>query len=166
MADISKIILPNGNEYNFKDSAAARLNRGVEFIRGTWSTATSAWTGVTADSSLYDGKKIMLYLPYGGSGNVTLNLTLSTGSTTGAKNVYFQSTTRMSTQCNQYSQIELIYHDSLNINGTTYQGWWNISNKGTYIVASTTQPVGQTAGDIWLVLGEAPTLQSAEGVSF
>ena len=166
MADISKITLPNGNNYNLKDAAAARLDRGVQFIRGTWSSTSATWTGVTADSSLYDGKKIMLYLPYGSSGNVTLNLTLSTGSTTGAKNVYFQGTTRMSTQCNQYNQIELIYHNSLSIGGTNYQGWWNLSNKGTYVVASRTQPVGQSVGDIWLILEENPSIQVAEGVSF
>ena len=29
MADITKIVLPNGNEYNFKDSGAARSNLGI-----------------------------------------------------------------------------------------------------------------------------------------
>ena len=135
MADISKLILPNGNNYNLKDAAAARLNRGVEYIRGTWSSASGTWTGITADSELYDGKMILLFLPYAGSGNATLNLTLSGGTTTGAKNVYYIATTRMTTQYPQYSHIMLIYHNSISIGGTNYSGWWDVASLPIYDVA-------------------------------
>lgn len=132
MADISKIILPNGNNYNLKDAAAARLNRGIEYIRGTWPSASGTWTGVTEDNSLYDGKIIILFMPYAGNGNATLNLTLSNNTTTGAKNVYYLSTTRMTTQYGQYSHIILIYHSALNIGGTNYQGWWAVGSFPVY----------------------------------
>lgn len=125
MADISKIKLPSDSTvYNLKDANAAPLNRGVEYIRGTWASASGTWTGVSADSSLYDGKKIMLFLPYAGSGNATLNLTLDGGTTTGAKNVYLSGTTRVTTEYDQYSHVMLVYHSALNIGGTNYEGWW------------------------------------------
>lgn len=133
MADISKIKLPSDSTtYNLKDSGAARLNRGVEYIRGTWSSASGTWTGTTADSELYDGKMILLFLPYAGSGNATLNLTLSGGTTTGAKNVYYIGTTRMTTQYPQYSHIMLVYHSSISIGGTNYSGWWNVGSMAIY----------------------------------
>jgi len=40
-------------------------------------------------------------MPFAGSGNATLNLTLADGTTTGAKNVYFESTTRFTTHKGQ-----------------------------------------------------------------
>lgn len=126
MADISKIKTPNNTTYNIKD-----LYRGCEFIYGTQSGTTGTWTGVSADSELVDGKQILYYLPYAGSGNATLNLTLADGSTTGAKNVYFQSTTRMTTHYGQYSQFRMIYHKSHNINGTNYEGWWSEPGRDT-----------------------------------
>lgn len=103
-----------------------------EFIVGTWTAASSAWTGVTTDSALYEGKQIILYMPFASTSTaVTLNLTLSGGGTTGAKNVYFQSTTRMTTHYGAYSQVHLIYHAALNINGTNYEGWWSLPGRDT-----------------------------------
>ena len=128
MADyISQITLPNNTSYNIKDAKASI--RGIEYIRGTWSGASGTWTGKSEDEELYDGKQILLYMPYAGSGNATLNLTLADGSTTGAKNVYFESTTRFTTHKGAYSQLHLIYHVNHNINGTNYTGWWYIANR-------------------------------------
>ena len=43
-------------------------------------------------------------MPFAGtSSGATLNLTLAGGGTTGAKNVYFESTTRFTTHKGQYS---------------------------------------------------------------
>ena len=65
---------------------AEALADGVEYIVGTQTASTNAWTGVTKDAALYDGKAISYKLPYaGGSSAATLNLTLSGGATTGAK---------------------------------------------------------------------------------
>lgn len=105
---------------------------GPEFIVGTWTGATGTWTGVTRDSELYDGKQILLYMPFGGSGNATLNLTLSGGGTTGAKNVYFESTGRFTTHKGQNAILHLVYKTGLKLsNGTTYEGWWYIANRDT-----------------------------------
>jgi len=120
--------LPSGDVVNFEDAYGR-----VEYIRGTWTAASGTWTGVTTDPVLYDGKKIILFMPYAGSGNATLNLTLSGGGTTGAKNVYFESTTRFTTHKGQYSHLELIYHKALVIGSTTYEGWWYLANRDTTI---------------------------------
>ena len=134
---ISQITLPNSNIYEIRDSVS--FSRGIEYIRGTWSAASGTWTGVSQDTELYDGKQIILYMPFAGSGNATLNLTLNGGTaingtvpTTGAKNVYFESTTRFTTHKGQNSQLHLIYHEALKLsNGTTYQGWWYVANRDT-----------------------------------
>ena len=105
-------------------------HRGIEYIRGTWTEASGTWTGVSTDTELYDGKQIILYMPFAGSGNATLNLTLAGGGTTGAKNVYFESTTRFTTHKSQNSQLHLIYHSALTLsNGNTYEGWWYVANR-------------------------------------
>ena len=73
-------------------------SRSVEFIAGTQTAATPSFTGITEDSSLYDGKCINYYLPYAGtSAGDTLNLTLADGTTTGAKQIYLIGTTKLTT---------------------------------------------------------------------
>lgn len=109
-------------------------HRGIEYIRGTWTAASGTWTGVSTDTELYDGKQIILYMPFAGSGNATLNLTLADGSTTGAKDVYFESANRFTTHKGQNSQLHLIYHSALTLsNGTTYEGWWYMANRDTTV---------------------------------
>jgi len=62
------------------------------------------WVATSTDNELYDGKQILLYMPYAGNGsNATLELNLADGTTTGAKNVYFESTTRFTTHKGAYS---------------------------------------------------------------
>ena len=82
----------------------------VELIEGTQTASTGAWTGVTKDSSLKKGKLIIYKLPYAGSGNATLNLTLSTGTKTGAKNVYRYGSTRLKTEYGANYYIPLIFN--------------------------------------------------------
>lgn len=56
----------------------------VEYIEGTQTAATSAWTGVSTTPDIYNGKVIIYHLPYdAGAAAVTLDLTLSTGESTG-----------------------------------------------------------------------------------
>ena len=47
MADISKIILPSGNSYNFKD-ATARSDLSKLAVATTATIATSAWSNLSA----------------------------------------------------------------------------------------------------------------------
>ena len=125
MARISDITLPNGTSYDVGQST------GAEFIRGTQTASTGSWTGVTTDSELYDGKEILYFLPYAGSGNATLNLTLKGGTTTGAKNCYFIGTSRLTTHYGANAVIRMTYHKSLNIGGTNYEGWWSEPGRDT-----------------------------------
>lgn len=98
------------------------------FITGTQTAATGSWKGVAPFDTLTDGQKITYWLPYAGSGNATLNLTLSDGSTTGAKNCYYGGTTRLTTQYPAGSAIRLTYRSSVTIGSSTYTGWWGDAN--------------------------------------
>lgn len=70
----------------------------VEYIEGTQEVSTNAWTGVTRDNALYKGKIIAYKLPKAGTGTAaTLNLTLSNGSTSGAKAVKRQGASSTTT---------------------------------------------------------------------
>jgi len=92
-----------------RDIANTALSQGVEYIVGTQTTTTNLWTGVTKDSSIYVGKTIAYYLPFAGNNSAaTLNLTLSDGTTTGAKNVRWNNT-NITTHYPQYSIITLTY---------------------------------------------------------
>lgn len=99
-----------------------------EFIIGTQTAATGSWTGVSIDSELYDGKQISYWLPFNGSGNATLNLTLAGGTTTGAVNCYYGGTSRLTTHYGAGNIIRLVYRKNVNIGGTTYTGWWADAN--------------------------------------
>lgn len=101
---------------------------GAEFIVGTQTAATGSWTGVTKRTALYDGMQIAYWLPYAGSGNATLNLTLAGGGTTGAVNCYYNGTSRLTTHYGAGNLVHLTYRSNVNIGGTNYTGWWSNAN--------------------------------------
>ena len=109
---------------------ANALDASTDVIVGTQTAVTGSWTGVAKFSELKDGQRIEYWLPYNGSGNATLNLTLSTGSTTGAKNCYYSGTSRITTQYPAGNVIHLTYRESVSIAGssTKYTGWWADAN--------------------------------------
>ena len=86
-------------------------NYDVDFILGTQTTSTSAWTGTTdVISNLREGTTIFYKLPYAStSTSVTLNLTLKGGGTTGAKNVFYKNTTRVTTHFGVGQVVGLTY---------------------------------------------------------
>lgn len=135
MSDISSIKIGD-TIYSIKDNIA-RNNIGTEFpiIYGTQTATTGAWTGVAPFDSLVDGQKILYFLPFAGSGNATLDLTLPDGSTTGAKNVYYASATRMTTHYGAGNFIPLTYHVNFQwgTSTTKYTGWWTFSDRTTDI---------------------------------
>ena len=98
----------------------------IPFIVGTQTSATGTWIGATSElSSLVDGQTIRYWLPYNGSGNATLNLTLSNGNTTGAINCYWKGTSRLTTHYAAGTVITLTYRKSVAIGGRgSYTGWW------------------------------------------
>ena len=85
-----------------------------ELIVGTHgTTATATWTGTsTVLTEIKAGTRKQYKLSSAGASNVTLNLTLKNGTTTGAKNVYFLNTTRLGTQYGVNATIDLIYDGS------------------------------------------------------
>ena len=67
--------------------------QSIEYIAGTQTSSTNAWKGTTVSSALDSGKVIAYKLPYAGTTtSATMNLTLSTGGTTGAKNIKMNGT--------------------------------------------------------------------------
>lgn len=104
----------------------------IALVTGTQTAATSSWTGVLDSvSELYDGLTINYWLPYAGVSNATLNLTLSGGTTTGAINLYYGGTTRLTTHYSAGNIIQLTYRINANINGAPYTGWWAKANYDT-----------------------------------
>lgn len=118
MAQLNSLIVTGNSRFLNPINGDAR--NGVYYVKGTQTAATGSWTGVIPVPALYDGLTIMYYLPYNGSGNATLNLTLSNGTTTGAVNCYYGNATRLTTHYNQGSNIVMTYHPagSISINGT------------------------------------------------
>lgn len=93
---------------NASTNSELALSRSTEYIIGTQTAATGSWTGVTTDTELVAGKTIAYKLPYAGSGNASLNLTLAGGGTTGAKAVYL-NTTRVTTHFGANAVINMTY---------------------------------------------------------
>jgi len=101
------------------------------FIKGTQTAATGSWTGTAPFTALEDGQQITYWLPYAGSGNATLNLTLSNGTTTGAVACYYSGTTRLTTHYAAGNVIHLTYRKNVTIGSSTYTGWWADANYDT-----------------------------------
>lgn len=89
--------------------SAVSESAGLEVVNGTQTAATGSWTGSTKAPTLYDGFRILYRLPYAGSGNASLNLTLATGVETGAKAVYRYGTTHLTTHYGAGALIPLTY---------------------------------------------------------
>jgi len=103
----------------------APIEYGIPLIIGTQTASTNAFTGVAPFSTLKHGQTIRYWLPYAGtSSGDTLNLTLSGGGTTGAKQIYYKGTTKLTTHFSAGSLIILTYLENANVNGTNYTGWW------------------------------------------
>lgn len=123
----------------------------TDLIIGTQVEATGAFTGNCKFTTLTDGRQITYWLPFAGSGNATLNLTFPDGTKTGAKNVYYGGTTRLTTHYPAGSIIKMTYRNSVVIGGTTYQGWWcdaNYDSGNTYDRIKYSQPIHAGASGV------------------
>ncbi|MGX8705125.1 MAG: hypothetical protein ACSW8J_00955 [bacterium] len=124
--------------YNLAQMAQSEAEQALsstECIVGTQTASTNAWTGRATFSALTDGQVILYWLPYAGtSTGATLNLTLSGGSTTGAKNVYINATTRCTTHIAAGNMVQMVYRSGVSIGTGTYTGWWisRALNDNTY----------------------------------
>lgn len=93
-----------------RSAVGEAVGKGIEYIVGTQTGATNAWTGVTEDASLYVGKTIAYYLPYAGTDSAaTLTLTLSGGTTTNAISLRRQATSTVTTHFAANNVIILTY---------------------------------------------------------
>lgn len=122
---------------NAAESAQASINQSNELILGTQTSSVAAWTGVsTTISELSNGLSINYWTPYAGQSNITLNLTLKNGTTTGAIPCYYGGTTRLGTHYGAGNVVHLTYRTNVTIGSTTIaQGWWadaNYANSNTY----------------------------------
>ena len=92
-------------------------------VVGTQTNSTASWTGNLDLPSLYDGLTIAYFLPQAGvsSTNVTLELTLSDGSTTGAINCYYNASA-LTTHYPTNSTIVMTYWNKNTI-GTEDNRW-------------------------------------------
>lgn len=95
---------------------------GIISVKGTQTESTGTWTGSLPIPELYDGLTIAYYVPYAvpSSTNVTLTLTLSTGTVTDAIPVYTTNATRATTQYGAGSTVLLTYWSagSISVAGT------------------------------------------------
>ena len=98
------------------------------FIESTHASSLAAWTAVAPFSALTSGQQITFLLKQVPTGSATLNLTLSGGATTGAINVYYGGTSRITTHYPQGSIIRLTYLVGNMISGAPYTGWWADAN--------------------------------------
>lgn len=112
------------------ETVSNALDAFTDVIVGTQTQVTGSWTGVAKFSALHDGQRIAYWLPYNSSGNATLNLTLSGGTTTGAKNCYYSGSDRITNQYPAGNVIHLTYRENISFGGTstTYTGWWADAN--------------------------------------
>ena len=119
MPYINKVTLPSGSKYDIEGT----LNTVV----GTQTSTTASWVGTTTLAALKNGVTIGYYLPVGSAANVTLNLTLADGTTTGAKNCYFDGA-RLGTQFPAKSVIVMTYLDAATAGN---EGWYVNTYQGT-----------------------------------
>lgn len=123
------------NDISSIDDDITDINKDLaskEMIVGTQVQATNIWTGVAPFDTLTDGTEILYWLPFdGNSSNATLNLTLSNGQTTGAKNVYYSGTTRVTNQYKAGNPLRMVYRSNVVIGTSTCTGWWCDANYNT-----------------------------------
>jgi len=132
MAQLNSLLVTGDSRFLNPINGNAR--NGIYYVKGTQTGVTGSWTGNIPIPALYDGLTICYFLPYAGSGNATLNLTLSNGTTTGAKNCYF-SASRLTTHYGAGQNIFMTYHPA-----------------GTISVAGTA-----TTDDRWVVAADYDT---------
>ena len=120
MANFLQQLRLGGTTYDFYDS---------EFIIDNRSAAGAALTGVSKASILFDGMQITYWLNKAAGENATLNLTLASGTTTGAIPCYYSGTTRLGTEYEPGNTIRFTYRENVTIGATTIAaGWWSDAN--------------------------------------
>jgi hypothetical protein len=165
-ATSSHLIKGTGSATVETDSSGNIIVDSVPLIIGTQTTTTASWTGKAETISvLKDGMSIKYWLPTTSASNVTLNLTLKGGSTTGALPVYYSGTTRLTTHYAANNIVSLVYRENVTIGSTTIaKGFWCdgdynsntdvyvkqtlTSNNDSYPLLASTKNTGTTTTDV------------------
>lgn len=101
-------------------------NSTTFFVEGTQTAATGNWTGNLPEvDALYEGLTIDYWLPFAGSGNASLTLTLKNGGSTGAIPVYVGGTTRCTTHIAAACITRLVYRIAT-ISDVETPSWWTV----------------------------------------
>ena len=163
---ISPTTLKIGDTTTNEDIKNYVYKRGQEFIVGTQSSETNSWTGVSEQSALYDGMCINYFLPYDCENNyssATLNLTLSNGTTTGAKNVKIRGNNSVINQFKAGSIIQLTYCVNKTINGTSVTGWFaDAVDEATNNVRLSAQLTGRSTSIGFAIYGTQLILRGSD----
>ena len=149
-------LVVNGNASFTNGVKASNYNGGqpLYIVKGTQVSTTASWTGEIDAPALYDGMTIAYYLPRTSASNVTLNLTLANGTTTGAIPVYVTNTTRMGTHYDAGATVYLTYWSagSIVVNGTTTtenrwtsNDYWNSNTYDRTYLSNSGYTAGSTA---------------------
>ena len=98
---------------------------GEEFIIGEQNTTTSTFLGTTQSEALFDGKKIIYWLPCDTMEGepVSLILKLSNNSLVEYP-IYINGLTPLTNEYGAGTPIRLIFRENVNVNNTTVSGWW------------------------------------------
>ena len=129
-----------------KTKIDSKAEKSQFFVYGTQTASTYVWKGnLHGVDKLYNGLVINYWLPFAGtSTSATLNLTLDDGTTTGAKNVYYGGTTRITTHLPAQTIGQFVYLENHKLTPsatTTYTGWWFLRS---YLDGNTTYYVSTT----------------------
>lgn len=138
----------------FKFNNTTYAVRTVYPVKGTQTATTASWTGNIDIDALYDGLTIAYYLPRTSASNVTLTLTLSTGTKTAAVPVYVTGESRMTTHYAAGSTVLLTYYSagSISVNGTattaarwTGADYWNSNTYDRTYLSNSGYKAGSSA---------------------
>lgn len=119
-------VLANMADATYVNNQFSAINHNIPYVPQTNTQREVDLTGTTNElTSLTEGQSIVYHFYYQSNTNATLNLTLADGTTTGAIDVYYLGTTRLTTHCAAGSDYRLTYHENVPINGSgSYTGWW------------------------------------------
>ena len=161
---ISDIVTPNSVSNKLRDY----YKSGVYTVIGTQTASTGSWTGALHGvPALYTGLTIAYYLPYAGSGNATLNITLDNGTTTGAINCYY-NTVRLTTHYSAGTTILMTYYAAgdISISGsaTTDNRWCAGSDYDTNSDTKVRQTLSTTNEKYPLLLSYANNTTSTSNI--
>ena len=98
---------------------------GEEFIIGEQNRTTSVFLGTTQSDALFDGKKIIYWLPCDTMEGEPVSLMLKLSNNRLVRYpIYINGLTPLTNEYGAGTPIRLIFRENVNVNNTTVSGWW------------------------------------------